>query len=64
MTETEYSRIGQLIRSCGDAGFCPSLQDWLRAHAAFDLFSIVIYRGSEAPIHLFDNFPDAGARDG
>ncbi|MDC9837821.1 helix-turn-helix transcriptional regulator [Rhizobium binxianense] len=64
MESEEYRHLGDLIRACGENTFCERLGSWLRLKATFDLISLVVYRGSAPPIHVFDNFPLGDARDG
>ncbi|CCM79938.1 MULTISPECIES: helix-turn-helix transcriptional regulator [Rhizobium] len=60
----EYKQIGEMIASCRETDFCARLAEWIRTDAAVDTLTMVVYRGSEPPIHLYDDFRNETARAG
>lgn len=60
---SEYDDLAALIVAIGTPDYPARLDQWMRAQVPFDLISIVIYHGSDQPLHFYDDF-SAEARKG
>ncbi|MGF6546729.1 response regulator transcription factor [Paraburkholderia youngii] len=61
---TEFTWIGEAIDFVGSEKSCAAAFRLLKMHLAFEMVSIVAYRGKTRPVLLFDTFGDTPYREG
>ncbi|WP_395449233.1 response regulator transcription factor [Aminobacter sp. UC22_36] len=64
MPQHDYRDVAELVGAIGAPTFPSVLAGWMRSHVAFDMIAIVVYRGSQPPLHIHDDFKGEQARNG
>lgn len=64
MPQDDYRDVAELVSAIGAPEFPLRLAGWMRSHVAFDMIAIVVYRGSQPPLHIHDDFKGEQARNG
>lgn len=64
MERLEYIRLARLIDRVAQPDFPDQFADWLKSKVPLDLLTVVIYRGDQRPLHIFDDFPSEAGRAG